>query len=151
MHSEILSAFQILIPNTANPKHCHKLRDLETYHQERCSESVIRAEYMSWCQQINLLEDKNIPINEEIDFCNANYFPNIHKLIRHLATLPVTSCTAERSLSTMRRMKTILRNSIGKERLTNAARLSLHAGITIDANDVLDLMATKKNRRLQLL
>lgn len=89
-----------------------------------CSDSAIQAEYLLWCEKIESLVEKNISINEVIDFCSENYFPNINRMLRHLATLPVTSCTAERSLSTMRRVKNFLRNSIGQDRLTNAARLS---------------------------
>ena len=39
-------------------------------------------------------------------------------IAHHLGTLPVSTATSERSFSTMRRLKTYLRSSIGNERMT---------------------------------
>lgn len=47
---------------------------------------------------------------EVISNCNNTLYPNIHKLLTILLTLPVTSCEAERSFSTLKRVKTYLRN-----------------------------------------
>jgi len=37
---------------------------------------------------------------------NANNYPNVHKFLTILATIPMTTTTAERSFSTLRRLKT---------------------------------------------
>ena len=42
-----------------------------------------------------------------------NLFPAIRTLCRILATLPVTTCTCERSFSAMKRVKTALRAKMG--------------------------------------
>jgi len=44
--------------------------------------------------------------------CNASLYPNLSILLQVLVTLPVTTATAERSLSTLKRLKTYLRSSI---------------------------------------
>jgi len=45
-----------------------------------------------------------------------------------MATLPVTSCECECSISVLRLLKTSLRSSIGQERLNGLALLHCHQG-----------------------
>ncbi|KAG0430646.1 hypothetical protein HPB47_022499 [Ixodes persulcatus] len=47
----------------------------------------------------------------------SSLFPNVHTLLKILATLPVTTATVERSFSTLRRLKTYLRNRTAEDRL----------------------------------
>nr|CAH7713565.1 unnamed protein product [Callosobruchus chinensis] len=70
--------------------------------------------------------EKNTEILEVIENCNRDFFPNIHQLLRILATIPITTRTPERSFSTMKRVKTWSRNKIGNERLSSLALLSIH-------------------------
>ena len=44
-------------------------------------------------------------------------FPNIFKVLHLLAVLPVTTCSCERSISTLKRVKTYLRNSMTQVRI----------------------------------
>ena len=44
-----------------------------------------------------------------------------------LAVIPATSCSAERSFSALRRLKTYLRNTMGQERI-NSIALIKHRG-----------------------
>ena len=45
--------------------------------------------------------------------CSSDAFPNIFTLMTISLTLPVTTCTSEQSFSTLRRLKTCLRNTTG--------------------------------------
>lgn len=47
-----------------------------------------------------------------LDDCPEENFPNINMLLRILATLPVSTSTAERTFSSLKRIKTIQRNMI---------------------------------------
>jgi hAT family C-terminal dimerisation region len=49
---------------------------------------------------------------EALDDCPEENFPNINMLLRILATLPVSTSTAERTFSSLKRIKTIQRNTI---------------------------------------
>ena len=51
--------------------------------------------------------------------------PEFAKALKILAVIPATSCSAERSFSSLRRLKTYLRNSMGQERLSNLALLHI--------------------------
>lgn len=58
--------------------------------------------------------------------------PEVVKLLRLFLTLPVTSCTAERSFSCLRRLKTFLRSTLTQKRLNNLAVLHCHREQTVD-------------------
>nr|CAH7737984.1 unnamed protein product [Callosobruchus chinensis] len=70
--------------------------------------------------------EKNTEILEVIENCNRDFFPNIHRLLTILATIPITNTTPERSFSTMKRVKTWSRNKMRNERLSSLALLSIH-------------------------
>ena len=78
-------------------------------------------------------------------------FPNIYAAMQILATLPVTTCTCERSISTLRRLKTYLRNAMTENRLNNLALLHIHRDIHIDVQEVVDQFAIRHPRRMKLV
>ena len=51
--------------------------------------------------------------------------PELAKAMKILAVIPATSCSAECSFSSLKRLKTYLRNSMGQERLSNLALLHI--------------------------
>jgi len=64
-----------------------------------------------------------------------------------LATLPVSTATAERTFSTLRRIKTYLRNTTGEDRLTGLALLSIQKEINVDPNEVVRRFALIPRRQ----
>ena len=52
--------------------------------------------------------------------------PEVTKLVKLALTVPVTSCTSERSFSGLRRLKTYLRSTMGQARLNHVAILNYH-------------------------
>lgn len=52
------------------------------------------------------------------------------KLIKLIMTIPCTSCTAERSFSSLRRLKTYLRNTMTQRRLNDITVLNCHRDLT---------------------
>ena len=53
--------------------------------------------------------------------------PGFSKLIRLVLCMPVTTCTAERSFSALRRLKTYLRSTMSQERLNHTAVLNCYS------------------------
>ena len=53
-------------------------------------------------------------------------FPAMRQAILIALTLPATSCTVERSFSTLRRVKTWLRSTMSDDRLSGMCMLSIH-------------------------
>ena len=63
--------------------------------------------------------------------------------------MPVTTASTERSFSTLRRLKTYVRNTTSEERLNGLALLQVHRDLRVAVEEVLDELA-KKSRRLGL-
>lgn len=83
-------------------------------------------------------------------------FPEVFKLSILILTIPVTSASAELSLSTLKRVKTYFRNNQRQERLSALSLLSIEKELLINIreqedfyNKVIEEFA-KKNRRIEL-
>ena len=50
---------------------------------------------------------------------------NFAEVMQILATIPATSCSAERSVSSPRRIKTYPRNTMGQQRLKNVTLINI--------------------------
>jgi len=87
---------------------------------------------------------------ESLNFCSAHIFPSVFTAIKIAACIPVTVVPVERSFSTLKRLKTYLRNTMGEEPLNGLALVNFHRGIQLDVDGVLDRIS-KKNRRLDFL
>ncbi|KAL0809127.1 hypothetical protein ABMA28_012751 [Loxostege sticticalis] len=77
-----------------------------------------------------------------------SFFPSIKKLLIILATLPESTATPERSFSTLKRLKTYLRNKMGDERLTGLALMSIHRDLAVklDCEEIINKLAIKRKR-----
>ena len=61
-------------------------------------------------------------------------FTEIDKLLHIYLTIPVITCTAERSFSVLRRVKTYLRSTMTEERLNSVVLLHVHKDKTDSLN-----------------
>ena len=61
--------------------------------------------------------------------------PELLKVLKLFLTIPVTTCTAERSFSHLRRIKTYLRSTIGQSRLNHIAILSCY----LEETDIINI------------
>lgn len=60
---------------------------------------------------------------------NITLFPELIKLMKLVLTIPVSTCTCERSFSALRRLKTYLRSTLCSLRLNNLAVMHIHKDI----------------------
>ena len=79
------------------------------------------------------------------EVCDKRIFPLIHTFLAILLTLPVSTASAERSFSSLRRLKTWMRSRMGEERLTGLAMLNVHRDIYVSVDKVIDRFAKSKN------
>ncbi|KAG0416042.1 hypothetical protein HPB47_006793 [Ixodes persulcatus] len=86
---------------------------------------------------------------QAVALCPEALFPNVHRLLEILATLPVTTAEAEGSFPSLRRLKTYLRASTSNERLLGLALLNVHRDMEVQAEDGLDILC-RQRRRLHL-
>lgn len=153
-HKEILSSFACLLPDgkSSSPtdEHLSNMKKLTIFYEEdlqSSSSTTATGELKLWYRHIAQLSEK--PKNA-IDYyleCNQAVFPAINRLLKILATLPISTSTSERSFSTLRRIKTYLRNTTGEERLNGLALLNVHREIQVSPDEILNILA-QSNRRL---
>ena len=76
--------------------------------------------------------------------------PEFVKLMKIVLTVPVSTCTAERSFSCLRRLKTYLRSTMTQERLNHLAILSCHSDLveTIDIEVLVDEFISRNAIRM---
>ena len=78
-------------------------------------------------------------------------FHQLRFLIIIYLTIPVSSATAERAFSVLKRIKTWLRNSMGQERLSALSILNIEQELaaSIDIDEIIKNFAAKKDRKCQ--
>ena len=81
---------------------------------------------------------------------NKDIFPNIHHLLTILVVLPITTCKAEHSFSSLHQLKTYLRSTMGLDRLTNLALIHTHKDVTINISQIIENLAIEHPRRIKL-
>jgi len=75
-------------------------------------------------RNISQSEIKNISFISLLD--EANSYPAVHVALTIALTLPVTTCSIERTFSTLRRVKTWTRNTISDNRLNGLCMIAVH-------------------------
>lgn len=80
-------------------------------------------------------------------------FPSLKAILQVALTIPVSSCSCERSFSALRRLHTWLRSTMGQERLNELAVLSIERELVeyINEDKVIDEFARLKSRRHTLI
>lgn len=72
---------------------------------------------------------------------NPDFFPIISKIIQVFVTLSVPTVTGARSFSSLRRLKTYLKNSTGQNRLNSLALLNIHRDVNVKMYGGIDEVA----------
>ena len=86
---------------------------------------------------------------------SAEFFPGVKQALLAYVTLPATTCTVERSFSTLRKVKTWLRSTMSDDRLSSLCMISVHREQIMKnkdkfIDDVIDKFGADR-RRLQFL
>jgi len=113
----------------------------------------VEAQVRTWMSLIQSLPQERRPkdIPQAIRVAKDNFLPAVTTLLRLFGTIPVSNATAERSFSALKRLKTYLRSTMGGERLTGLALLHVNKSTEVDPDDIIELYASKKGRRIQLI
>jgi hypothetical protein len=77
-------------------------------------------------------------------------FPNIHTILRLLLTLPITTCTCERSISVLGRIKTFNRTTMTDDRLSALCMICAYRHKQIDWEKMVNTFANQNPRRMVL-
>ena len=75
-------------------------------------------------------------------------YPNVRFLLIFLATLPVSTASAERSFSNLSKVKTYYRSMMKQNRLNGLAIAYIHKDININPDEILKIYCQAYPRRL---
>lgn len=117
--------------------------DVLTFERE-CNRWIQRWRDDDLAREYSTLE-KTLAIATE-----ASY-PNIRRCLLVLLSMPVSTASAERSFSVMRRVKSYLRSTMTTQRLSGLGLLNIYREKEIRADRVVDIFARRRNRRLALV
>ncbi|KAL7307649.1 hypothetical protein TKK_0000333 [Trichogramma kaykai] len=110
-------------------------------HGKLCNEMEL---YELHCKKYKL---ENCDALQILDSCDEVLFPVITTLFKIFLSLPISSCSAERSFFSLRRIKTWLRSSMTEDRLDGLALMNIHWNIAISVDNVIDRFANSGKRR----
>lgn len=124
--------------------------DLKFWESDLTFPGSLKGELKDWFQtwQGRTSEDVPATLLEALKQCDSDVYPCIHRLLTIGCTLPVTSCEAERSFSTLRRTMNHLRSSMGEERLAALTLMNMHSEIEISPDKVVQKFIAQQPRRL---
>ena len=108
-------------------------------------------EMLLWHQKWKNKEGASTDVMTALDAADRDVYPTIHILLKILAVLPVSVASAERSFSTLSRLKTHLRTTMSENRLTALALQHTHRDAKVDIDSVIDLFGSKKGRRVNFI
>ena len=131
------------------------LMPLQVLYADDLEEDMIMSELHSWYLKWKEEKEKHgieaLPRTLAFTLPHSSlYYANINILLRILCTLPVTSCSSERSFSALKRTKTPIRSTMTNERLTSLTLLHVHQDIPVDISEVIDEFSRSYPRRMRL-
>ena len=85
------------------------------------------------------VKDRPMTLSESLKLCSFDTLPNIFTLLKIFATIPLSSCSCERSGSTLRRLNTYLRCTQTQDRLSALALIHSHYETDIDIDSICKL------------
>ena len=127
-----------------------EIGSLAFWESDLCHPSSLKNELKDWWLKWSVASTESLPSNllHTLAQCDSDVYPCIHRLLTIGCTLPVTSCEAERSFSSLRQTMSYLRSSMGEERLASLTLLHVHPSIHICPNEVVRRFVEKHSRRM---
>ena len=117
--------------------------ELQMYNQFKVHIKInLKSLFVSWFYLQKRIDVSSMVSSEIaaklIETGASNLIPNIFKVVQILATMPVSSCEAERSFSALRRIKNYMRTKTGQARLSSLTLFHLERDILNDVmrNDI---------------
>lgn len=117
-----------------------------------CTQSELHCWQLKWQRQLEEYGQNSLPSSPTLTVRHtSSMFPNINILIRILCTLPVTTCSAERSFSGLKRIKTPFRSMMTTVRLSGLTLLNVHRDIPVDISSAINEFARRHPRRMKMV
>ena len=95
-------------------------------------------------------EDIPNSIEATLEQIDKDAYVNIYTILQILIPIPISSASCERSISTLRNLKTYLRNTMVQDRLNGLAQMHAHREMELDLGKIIDLFANLHPRRMRM-
>ena len=87
---------------------------------------------------------KNASVLQYLCECSEEIFPNIFKLLKILAILPVSTSTVERPFSTLKYLKNYLRSTTAEDQLNGLALLYIYRDMSTAEEEIFNILQEKR-------
>lgn len=146
--SALFNLLPSLIIKTDVPELSKLAEDLGTYRDDLPRFKSLRTELEIWRAKCLNMTSPADSLLQALRSCSQELFPNLVVLLQIACVIPVTSCEAERSFSAVRRHKTVLRSTMGEDRLTSLVLMNMYYDTPIPTDKVVQMFIQKHPRRL---
>ena len=125
---------------------------LSQYKDDIPLASYLPAELDLWerCWIKSKVEELPQEVMSTLKLTDADMFPNITTALKILVVLPVTTCSCERTISALGRIKTDIRSTMTQARLNGLAMMHIHQDIQLDVDRLVNRFALMHPRRMLL-
>ncbi|KAI6647735.1 52 kDa repressor of the inhibitor of the protein kinase-like [Oopsacas minuta] len=116
------------------------------------------------CQEEELFQElklyqsyrKSIPLPDSLDILHllqhlSPIFTKLKIILQIAVTLPITTCSAERSFSAMKILKSYIRSTMTDDRLTGLALMYIHKDIPLDVVKIINTFAISGDHRMNFV
>ena len=103
-----------------------------------------------WKGKNDRREDIPDSIDATLEQIDKDAYVNIYTILQILITIPISSASCERSISTLRNLETYLRSTMVQDRLNGLALMHAHREMELDLEQNIDLFANLHPRRMRM-
>ncbi|XP_021354433.1 acetylcholine receptor subunit alpha-like [Mizuhopecten yessoensis] len=122
--------------------------DITLFFFAETGREIFEEEIRHWTVRWNIPNTiKPASLQETPPLTNRELYPCVWTMLAILVTMPVSTCSAERSFSSLRRVKTHLRRTMGQERLSSLSILHIHRDMPIDIDAAIEEILAAKRRK----
>ena len=127
-----------------------QLTDLvDLYKDDLPSPQLFSSEFQRWKIMVQNGRIAADSCASSLKACDPDDFPNLYMLLKIAATLPVTTCECERSISTMRRLNNYMRCTMGESRLSSLALMHITYDMPVNLEEIVNLFEGLHPRMMQ--
>ena len=116
----------------------------------KTEDMLVARNFLAWKRETGHPPKDILAVHNLLD---DDTFPSVKEILQVALTIPVSSCSCERSFSALHQLHSWLQKTMGQKRLARLAAMSIEGEVlgSLSHNSVIDQFATFKNRRYTLM
>ena len=103
-----------------------------------------------WKEKKDGREEIPDSIGATLEQTDKDAYVNTYTVLQILITIPISSASCERAISTLQNLKTHLRNTMVQDRLNGLALMHAHREMELDLEKIVDLFANLHPRKMRM-